>query len=134
MNCNTTVEWTQEDIEERLREELEEKGLLLLPQPKRKKKGEEAEEENKYFVWPRGGKIKVKVRAAISPRALRAATPDPGVTTEPVVDDVPLDTTMLPDGANVDALEAAVKQRRLSKNESREPPKPSGPKKRGAGR
>jgi hypothetical protein len=141
MELDIEVKWTQEDIERMLREKLEREGLLLLPQPKRKKKGEEEAEdeaENKYFVWPRGGNIKVRARAMISQRAKKAAEAaddeQPSVDDETPHDTTPLDPAMLPDGANIEALQAveraaedplaAAKRRPLMKGESRTPPKP----------
>lgn len=141
MELDIEVKWTQEDIEKMLRARLEEEGLLLIPLPKVEKKvkrgkkkddDDDADEsaENKYFAWPRGGQVKVKARAVISPRAQRAVAS--GVTQdgttpermEPAVDDTPLDPAMLPDGTNLDALEAAARQRPMMRGESKEPPKP----------
>lgn len=127
MELDIEVKWTQEDIEEMLRKRLAKEGLLLIPQRKqtqKKKKGKGATEEEgpeeKYFAWPRGGKVKVKARAIISPRAQKvAATP----STEPQpVDDPGMDPTMLPAGTDVDALELAAKKRPRMPGESSERP------------
>ena len=129
MELDIEVKWTQEDIEKMLRARLAEEGFLLVPQKKqepRKEKGKKAEEESpedRYFVWPRGGSVKVKARAMISPRAQRAAV-EPSATKPTLVDDddssIPRD--MLPEGANVDKLEAAAKQRKRMPGESTERP------------
>lgn len=131
MELDIEVKWTQEDIEKMLRARLAEEGFLLVPQKKQeprktqgKKKSEEESPEDRYFVWPRGGNVKVKARAMISPRAQRAAV-EPSVTRPALVDDdddssIPRD--MLPEGANVDKLEAAAKQRKRMPGESTERP------------
>ncbi len=144
MELDIEVKWTQEDIEKMLRARVEEEGFLMIPQPKvinKDEKGPDAGStaETKYFVWPRGGPIKVRARAIISPRGQKKVSSGmivdetPPKRMEPVANDVPLDPTMLPDGVNVDALEAAAKQRPLLKNESRTPPKPGKPSRK-AGR
>lgn len=125
MELDIEVKWTQEDIEEMLRNRLAKEGLLLIPQRKQtqkkgKKVAEEEGPEEKYFVWPRGGKAKVKARAIISPRAQKVvATP----STEPQpIDDAGIDPSMLPAGTDVDALELAAKKRPRMPGESSERP------------
>lgn len=131
MELNIEVKWTQEDIENMLRDRLAKEGLLLLPQPKqvRKKKDEApaktSSAEDRYFVWLRSGKIKVKARAVMSPRAQKAATsarPEPRLVAS---DDSPgtgIDPGMLPEGTDIDALEAAAQERPLMDGESRDRP------------
>jgi len=142
MELDIVVKWSQEDIENMLRERLEEEGLLLVPQPcevtkktgKGKKEPDDVEKPgSRYFVWPHRGKSKVKARAIISPRAQKATqsktqSPLSSQSAASTIDgdnDTPLDRSMLPDGTNVDALEAAVKLRPLMPGESRTPPEPS---------
>jgi hypothetical protein len=133
VGVEVTIEcrWTKSDIEEMLLEKMHAEGLKIIPQQKKRK-----EDPDQLFVWPRSNKVKVRARAVIDPSA-RAADEDDDVdddTPPPKKKKEPLDTSLLPDGANVDAilaveraaegeeedpLESAARQRPLGPGESR---------------
>lgn len=127
------VKWTRKDIEDRLLQEMKSAGLIPIPKRTRqsKKKGKKSgpdEDEGSIFTWPRGGEIRVKARAMMT--VTRTEKPAPTATLPddapppPVPSDEPVEfnADMLPDGANVEALnaiqtadplEAAAKRERL---------------------
>ena len=126
MEVTIECRWTKEDIEEMLTRMMESEGLELLPQPKRKDT-----DPDKMFVWPKGGKVKVRAQAVISSKpALTHKRMGTASST--------LDASLLPDGANVQAIQAieraaaeeedyeedplvsAAKKRPLAPGESRE--------------
>lgn len=134
MEVTIECRWTKEDIEEMLLEKMHGEGLKIIPQPKKKK-----DDPDRIFVWPRSNKVKVRARAIIDPNARQAEEEEEEEeeSEEPRAPkkkkSEPMDLSLLPEGANVDAiraienaanaedpLEAAAKRRRLSPGESRE--------------
>jgi hypothetical protein len=131
VGVDVTIEcrWTKEQIEKLLLDQIREQGLMLIPHPKKNK-----DDPDKMFVWPRSNKVKVRARAVIDPNATPVES-DADVDEEsadvPEKEDALMDLSLLPDGANVEAiraieraakedpLEAAAKKRKLSPGESR---------------
>lgn len=129
MEVTIECRWTKENIETILLEKMRSEGLKIIPQQKRKEG-----EPDKLFVWPKNGRIKVRAQAMIDPdaRQVEEDGSDEVGEEEPQESFEPMDLSMLPEGANVEAiraiessaaedtLEKAAKRRRLGPGESRE--------------
>lgn len=111
MDITIECRWTKEQIEELLQDQIREQGLMLIPHPKRKEG-----EPDKLFIWPRGGEFKVRARAVIDPDARPVSKPEDMEPAEANprekkerADNTSLDFSMLPEGANIEALQAIEK-------------------------